>query len=139
MRMRSLSRFLLIPALLALVPALPAQEEGSETAAGMTVTRAAVALGVEARQPVGEGTSFPADVEELAFFTRVEGAQEETVIHHVWLYGEEEKARIELPVRSSSWRTWSLKTILPEWTGEWTVRAEDADGNLLASVGFTIE
>jgi hypothetical protein len=41
-------------------------------------------------------------------------------------------------VRSPAWRTWSTKQIEPEWTGEWTVRIEDAEGRVLDTLRFTI-
>jgi hypothetical protein len=104
----------------------------------LTVTRAVIARAVEGREPVGEGTEFPPDVQELACFTKIEGTAEETVIYHTWRHGDEVKARVELSIRGSSWRTWSTKQILPHWTGEWSVKVEDADGNLLTIVSFTI-
>ncbi len=117
----------------------PAQEETPPgEASELTVTRAVVARAVENREPVGEGTEFPPDVQELACFTQIEGADGETVIYHTWRHGDEVKAKVELSIRGSSWRTWSTKKILPHWTGEWSVKVEDADGNLLTIVSFSI-
>jgi hypothetical protein len=61
-----------------------------------------------------------------------------TVIKHVWLYKGEEMATVELPVRSSSWRTYSYKTIPPEWSGDWVVKVIDASGNVMKAVPFKI-
>jgi hypothetical protein len=47
-------------------------------------------------------------------------------------------SRIELPVRSSDWRTWSSKTIFPGSAGEWKVDVLDAEGALLKSVSFRL-
>jgi hypothetical protein len=54
------------------------------------------------------------------------------------LRGEVESARVRLPVRSPAWRTWSTRQISPEWTGEWSVRIEDAEGRVLDTLRFTI-
>ena len=105
----------------------------------LRVDRAVTARGVEARQPVGEATSFPADVGRVFLFTRITGARGDTVIYHVWRHGPTERARVELPVRSNSWRTWSSKRILPSWSGEWIVEIQDQAGNVLESVSFLIE
>jgi hypothetical protein len=107
--------------------------------AGLQVDHAVTALGVEAREPVGEATSFPADVDRVFLFSRIVGAQGDTAVYHVWKHGEMERAKVELAVRSSSWRTWSSKRILPSWTGEWTVEIQDTAGNVLESVSFVIE
>ncbi|MGH7644461.1 MAG: DUF2914 domain-containing protein, partial [Gemmatimonadales bacterium] len=35
-------------------------------------------------------------------------------------------------------RTWSRKTVVPEWTGPWRVEVRDAGGTVLATVSFTV-
>lgn len=117
-----------------------AQESSGDSPgdAGLSVERAAIAEEIQDREPVGEGTTFPADVGELVCFTKITGAEGETAIYHVWMRGGEEKARVELPVRSSSWRTYSRKKIPAEWAGEWTVKVEDAQGGLLQELAFTV-
>ncbi|UCE23545.1 MAG: DUF2914 domain-containing protein [Candidatus Zixiibacteriota bacterium] len=109
------------------------------TAAGpFTEVETAVCAGVEDRQPVGEAESFGADVGQVFFWTKCVGAVDTTVIQHVWTREGETMATVDLPVRSSSWRTWSSKQILPSWTGDWEVRVLDADGNILKAVSFKI-
>lgn len=112
-----------------------AQEEGPT----LTISRGAIALRVENLEPVGEATSFSADVGSLSCLTRVEGAAADTVIYHVWMRGDEVLAKVQLDVRSPSWRTHSNKKILSSWTGAWSVDVEDADGAVLMSLPFTIE
>lgn len=90
------------------------------------------------RAPVDDISSYPAQEGKLFCFTRVAGAEGETAITHVWLYQDKEMARIELPVRSSSWRTYSSKKILPQWVGEWKVRVLDAAGEEVGVVPFTL-
>jgi hypothetical protein len=117
-----------------------AQEEApaGETAGALSVTKGVMALRVENREPIGEGVSFEPGVGQLACYTQIEGAGGETVVYHVWMQGGELRAKVQLPVRSPRWRTWSTKRILPGWTGDWTVRVEDSDGNVLKTVAFTV-
>jgi hypothetical protein len=42
-------------------------------------------------------------------------------------------------VRTPAWRTWSSKTLLPEWTGEWMVEVLTSDGTPLESVIFFVQ
>lgn len=112
-----------------------AQEAG---APGVEVTTAVIATDVQDREPVGEGTSFDADVGNLYFYTAFEGDFPEQQLEHVWLHEGEEVARVRLTVRAPRWRTWSVKTMPAEPAGDWTVRIVDADGAELEAVEFTI-
>jgi len=71
-------------------------------------------------------------------FTRIVGAEEPTKVSHVWFYGDEEMARVELAVNSASWRTWSSKKILESWMGSWRVEVQTGDGTVLESAELTI-
>ncbi len=126
---------LLIPVLAgAVVPAAAAETDSS-----VAVERSAMARKVVDREPVDVGTKFPADIGQLSCFTRLVGTQGQEFIYHVWLHGGEERARVELAVRGPAWRTWSTKRIQPSWTGHWAVEIQDADGNVLKSLPFTVE
>jgi len=103
------------------------------------VLEAVLATGVENREPVGAASAFPSDVGRVYAFTRVAGAGEEGSVTHVWYYAGQVKAQVQLPVRSADWRTWSSKTVLPTWTGEWLVEVQAPDGRVLASLPFTVE
>ena len=46
---------------------------------------------------------------------------------------------VVLPVRTSEWRTWSSKTLLPEWTGEWMVEVLSKDGTPLENLIFFVQ
>lgn len=104
----------------------------------LNVQEAVITTAVVERAPVDAVQSYPVTVGKLYCFTQVTGAQEETSLTHVWFWGEKEVARTTLPVRSANWRTWSVKTILPSWTGEWRVDILDAEGNLLHSLPFVL-
>ena len=95
-----------------------------------------VCTSVEDRVAVGAGDVFGTDVEQVCLWSKILGATDETTVKHVWFYDGKEMASVELPVRSASWRTWSRKTILPEWTGDWEVKVVDADGSVIASTSF---
>ena len=93
---------------------------------------------VDSLNPVNVDTVFYNTIEKVCCFTKVKGAEDTTRISHVWYYNNEEMANVELPVRSMSWRTWSSKQILPEWTGLWRVDIVNAAGNVIDSKSFTI-
>lgn len=98
-----------------------------------------IATTVENRLPQGVGEQFPATVGMLYCFTAVSGAEADTSISHTWYYQDKKMAQVVLSVRSALWRTWSSKTILPEWKGDWKVAVTAEDGVLLATIPFTIE
>ncbi len=106
---------------------------------GPTISRDAVAQSVENREPVGMSETFPASVESLVYFTEVKDIRETMTLTHVWSHKGQVMAEISLKVEPPSWRTWSSKRILPEWTGEWKVEVKSADGTVLASKSFTIK
>ena len=91
------------------------------------------------RVAVGVSTNFPASVGKLSCFTKIVGAKTDTYITHVWYYGNMERFRINLPVRSASWRTYSTKTIRSWETGVWHVDILDSDGNRLEVLNFHID
>ena len=95
-----------------------------------------IGTGIAERELVGEAESFPADAGQLTAWTRITGAPD-SVVEHVWRY-EDHEWIVPLEVGSSSWRTWSRKIILPEWTGAWEVEVRDEAGNVLATARFTV-
>lgn len=123
--------------LLSTLPAA-AQEPESDPGPAIEIAEAVVATGVEDRAPVGVAESFGADVERLYFYTIFEGDFPETQLEHVWLRDGEEVARVALRAQGPRWRTWSSKTIAPDWTGEWEAQVVGPDGEVLASTSFTI-
>lgn len=107
-------------------------------AAGLTVAEGVITTRVVDHAPVDELESYPAQQGKLFCFTRIEGAAGETTVTHVWFYQDKEMARIDLPVRSSSWRTYSSKNILPQWTGDWKVQVLDDAGLEIGVIPFTL-
>ncbi len=107
-------------------------------AAEMRVSDAVVTTDVVERNPIDSIQNYPSGVERLYCYTHVLGGGEEASVTHVWYLEDAEMARIDLPVRSSSWRTWSSKSILPGWKGDWRVEILDPQGDLLGTVNFTL-
>ena len=107
-------------------------------AASLQVQDVAVATGVHDRVPTGISSSFDGSVGKLYAFTRIVGAEGETRVYHKWYHGDELVADVPLTVRSGDWRTWSSKTVLPEWTGDWRVVVVAEDGSVLGSVKFAV-
>jgi len=105
---------------------------------GLTVPESSIATMVVDRTPTGTSMTFPASVERLYAWTRIQGAAAGDIVHHVWIQGDVERADIELRVGGSPWRTWSNKAIMPEWTGDWRVEVRDARGNVLETIRFTV-
>ena len=112
--------------------------QDSTTSGQFTSVETVACTGIVDRMPTGEGTIFPETTDTVYVWTKLTGALDTTSIKHVWFHGANEIASVELPVRSSSWRTWSYKSIIPDWAGDWEVKIEDSQGNVLKSVKFSI-
>tara|TARA_Y100000310_G_scaffold240729_1_gene244635 strand:+ start:671 stop:1300 length:630 start_codon:yes stop_codon:yes gene_type:complete len=91
------------------------------------------------RKPLGSGTEFTSEVDNLFCFTGIRNLVKTDTVTHIWYYQNREMARIPIEVgQSSFWRAWSRKTILPRWVGEWEVIVFDSEGNQLGSKIFQI-
>jgi hypothetical protein len=93
---------------------------------------------VEDRQPSGVGTVFPEDLDKLYCFTKIGGAEGTTYVYHVWYFGDKEIARVKLPVKSKSWRTWSSKN-LHMGLGFGYVEIVSESGDILGRAEFKIQ
>ncbi len=105
----------------------------------LKVADGVITSAIENQMPVDKIESYRADFGKLYCFTRIVGAQEDTVITHVWYYQDNELARVPLPIRSSNWRTYSSKRVLPQWAGEWKVVILDEKENEIATIPFNLE
>lgn len=108
-----------------------------ETPSSVKIEDAVVCQDVVDRAPVGSGEVFAKEINKVYCFCRVLGAQPNTRIIHNWYYNGSLKASVKLTVRSSNYRTWSSKTLLPEWGGEWMVEILLEDGTPMQSIIFT--
>jgi len=123
----------------------PAKEQMKETAPAVAPEPAALVLeeihmctAVQDRQPSGVGTVFPDDLEKLYCFTKISGAEDATYVYHVWYFGNNEIARVKLPVKAKSWRTWSSKK-LNMLLGSGHVEIVSESGDILGQAEFEIQ
>ena len=103
------------------------------------VENAVICTSVEDRQPVGVDSVFNADIGRLYCFTKLTSQTDTAEISHVWYLGDTQMAKVDLPIRAKTWRTWSSKRILLDWVGDWKVEIQDSEGNVLYEVFFVIK
>ena len=60
------------------------------------------------------------------------------MITHRWEHNGVVKAEVSFDIGSPSWRAYSSKNILPEWTGQWTVRVIDSSDRVLQTSSFAV-
>lgn len=108
------------------------------TACAVEIADAVITTAIVEREPVDEVVAFPVQNGKLFCFSRIVGAEEPTVIYHLWYREDQLMSRVELPVKSSSWRTWSAKNLLEDWPGDWRVEIQDASGALLKTLSFQL-
>lgn len=104
----------------------------------LEVMDAAICLNIENRACIDPKEEFSTANETLYCFIRVTGAKEDIEVTHVWYYGDVERARISLSIRSSSWRTYSSKRIQAHETGKWRVEVLGPGDSLLKTIPFTV-
>jgi hypothetical protein len=123
----------------------PAQKQMEEKTPAVAQKQPALVLeeiqfctGVEDRQPSGIASVFPKDLDKLYCFTKIAGAEGATYVYHVWYFGNDEIARVKLPVKSKSWRTWSSKN-LHMGLGYGYVEVVSENGDILGRAEFKIQ
>lgn len=107
-------------------------------ASGLEVAEAVITTAVVEREPIDEVKVFPREIGRLYCFTRIVGADEPTLVYHLWYRSEELMSRVALPVNSPSWRTWSLKPVQDDESGEWRVEIQNEEGVVLKKVHFEL-
>ncbi|MCK5100618.1 MAG: DUF2914 domain-containing protein [Desulfobacteraceae bacterium] len=104
----------------------------------LTVFRSSVCYNIVEHEPLDIGTTFTNDVKKLYCFSEIMGAKTNTHITHVWYYMGAERARKQLRVHGTGWRTYSSKLIQSHETGNWEVKIVDAEEKLLKVLKFNI-
>ncbi len=130
-----MSRFVPALALLALVAASAALAQGTP---GIAIDEMVFCTAVQDRAPSGVDTAFASTVENVYCFVKVTGAADTTAITQVWYHADKEIARVELAVKSPSWRTWSSKKIPADLLGTWRVDVLGPSGETLKSATFAV-
>lgn len=108
-------------------------------ARALEVVEAAISTGVVDHLPIDFVEAYTVKAGKLYCFTRVLGSAGRDKVIHVWRREGQEMARIELPLRSDDFRTWSVKTIQPTWSGKWQVDVVDNAGTVLVSLPFVLQ
>jgi len=117
-----------------------AKQEGTPNETkGFTIARMLVGTGVENGEPIGIAETFPSATEKIWCFLEATDIAKDTEVSLVWFHGENQRAKINLPLKMGPrWRTWAFKSSRGE-KGNWKVEIKDADGNLLKDVTFKVQ
>ncbi len=108
---------------------------GNSAIAG-NVARALFTVGVDNREPVIMVTSISADsYDSISFFTELTDLNGHTVTHQ-WMFNDKVMFEKSFEVGGARWRVWTSKTLIPSWTGTWTVNVLDDDRTTLESKSF---
>ncbi len=134
------TRLLLSILALGLLIGGPLRAEGmsadTPSASGLTA-EIIIGTGMENKELVGVSDTFSADTPQLVGWTRIKGAHQPTEIRHVWKVNGKEVTSVSLSVQSSSYRTYSRKTLNGQ-VGNWSLEVKDVDGNVIASKNFEV-
>lgn len=133
-----MKKYLIVSAFLAAAAcAVCAQTEpaAQQAASAIKVEKAVTAASVADREPVGETSAFDNATTKVYVWTRITAEQVPVTIKHVYYHEGKMVREIPLSVKSSPYRVWSAKNVVP---GNWKVDVTDEDGNVLASLVFTV-
>jgi len=133
--MRHLFYSCLFLALSFLLPCQVLAQEGSLTISDISITTRIVRGNpVDSVQRISSSS-----IRELYCFTKVTASEDaERQIVHEWYRNDEIVSRCVLPVKSTSWRTYSKKLVTRDMAGDWRVDVLDSAGNLLKTTKFTL-
>ena len=116
----------------------PASSETPATSS-ISVGRMVFCRAVKDREPQEAAEAFPVDIGRVYCFTEILNAgTEETYVIHRWYLGDKLMAEVKLKAQGEYWRTWSYKSVTPEWKGGWRVDVVSAAGEVLKSGSFTL-
>ena len=136
--MKKIYYFFLVLAILITIPLSQAVTSKAQETAFLEVAAAAMCTDVVDREPVDAGNTFEVSLGKVYCFTTITGAHSPTEITHVWYFGDIERARVNLAIKASSWRTYSSKRIQMHEIGDWHVDVLGSEGELLKTLQFEI-
>ncbi len=113
--------------------------DAADDTAAVQIEDAVVCQDVVDRAPVGSSDMFAKETPKVFCFCRVVGAAAGSQITHNWYYNGSLKASVKLNVGSTNYRTWSSKTLSPQWEGEWMVEILSDGGKPLENIVFMIK
>ncbi len=136
--MKRLIALLFLPCIL-IISASSAAASDKSSDAMFQIGRLVIAGSIDNLEPVGIVDAFSSSTERVYCFLEAKEITADTTVSFVWYHGEQEVARVDLPLRQGKrWRTYSSKK-LGGRTGEWKVELQDADRNVLDTVTFSVE
>ena len=103
------------------------------------VARAMFTIGVDNREPIIMVDSIDSSsYTSISFFTELMDLSGHNVTHQ-WTFNDQVMFEKTFDVKGPRWRVWTSKTLIPSWTGSWTVNVLDDDRTVLASKSFEYE
>ncbi len=106
------------------------------TATAGEISRAMFTTSIDDHEPVAMVDSIDSKTSNsISFFTEVNNMSGETVTHQ-WTHHDKVMFEKTFEVKAARWRVWTSKTLIPSWTGTWTVNVLDNERMLLASKSF---
>jgi len=100
------------------------------------VSRAVFTLGVDNREPVLSIDSISSSAyTSISFFTELTDLSGHNVTHQ-WMYNDKVMFEKTFEVNAVRWRVWTSKTLIPSWTGQWTVNVLDDDRSIMSTTSF---
>jgi len=109
-----------------------------EEAGRLQIIDGVICLKISSLKCLGSNTQFLSDVGKLHCLTRIVGALNPISVTHVWYFGDKERLRVSLAVKSANWRTYSSKTIRSQEIGDWSVEVLGPLGEPLGLYKFEI-
>jgi len=118
----------------------PAVERGAS--GGLSLRRLALALGVEAREPIDVGTRFDPESERIYAFLDLRNRSDEAQAVQVVFRGPGGRGagfvQLEIPPSTPRFRTWAF-TRHARVEGEWEAIVRTEDGEVIGRAPFRIE
>ncbi|MEM7563232.1 MAG: DUF2914 domain-containing protein [Pseudomonadota bacterium] len=100
------------------------------------VSRALFTVGIDGREPVLNVDNIDSQsFTSISFFTELNQMQGHNITHQ-WTFEDQVMFEKTFEVKGDRWRVWTSKTLIPAWTGTWTVHVLDDDRSVLVSRSF---
>jgi len=100
------------------------------------VSRATFTIGVQDREPVIMVDSINSgSYKSISFFSEINDMTGQTVTHQ-WIYNDKVMFEKTFEIKADRWRIWTSKTLIPSWTGTWTVKVLDDQRATMTSKTF---
>ena len=106
------------------------------TATAGEISRALFTTGIDDHEPTAMVESIDSNSSNsISFFTEVNNMSGQTITHQ-WTHHDKVMFEKTFEVKAARWRVWTSKTLIPSWTGTWTVNVLDNERILLTSKSF---